>query len=83
MSSIVFTSNSKELLYTWGGDGKAKGGAVLDIVSGRERVRFAKHDSNVFCGASRPTVLLRLPREVRSTRSISGKPPMLRRSNAL
>jgi len=54
VSSIVFASNSKELLYTWGGDGKAKGGAMLDIVSGRERVRFAKHDSPVFCGALSP-----------------------------
>ena len=51
VGSIMFANNSKELLYTWGGDGKAKGGAMLDIVSGRERVRFAKHDSAVFCGA--------------------------------
>src|SRR5208282_674112 len=51
VGSIMFANNSKELLYTWGGDGKAKGGAMLDIVSGRERVRLAKHDSAVFCGA--------------------------------
>ncbi len=49
--SILFTADSRELLYTWGGSAAPFGSAVLQVSSGQERVRFTKHDSTVFSGA--------------------------------
>jgi len=49
--SILFTADSSELLYTWGGPG---GSAVLQVSSGQERVRFTKHDNSVIAGAISP-----------------------------
>ena len=50
----MFTADSRELLYTWGGPGAGKGSAVLRVSSGQERLRFTKHDNNVFSGAISP-----------------------------
>jgi len=59
VTSVVFTSDSKELLYTWGGgDAPDAGAALLAISSDRERVRFASHDGAVLAGALSPDGLL-------------------------
>ena len=51
----MFTADSRELLYTWGGRGGAGvGSAILQVSSGQERVRFAKHDNTVLSGAISP-----------------------------
>ena len=53
--SVMFTADSRELLYTWGGRGGAGfGSAVLQVSSGQERLRFTKHDNTVFSGAISP-----------------------------
>jgi WD40 repeat protein len=55
ITSVMFTADSRELLYTWGGRGGAGvGSAILQVSSGQERVRFAKHDNTVFSGAISP-----------------------------
>ena len=55
VGSIVFTGDSREILYTWGDlDVPGQGAAILDIASGWERVRFAKDDGQVFSGALSP-----------------------------
>jgi WD40 repeat protein len=56
ITSVVFTADSSELLYTWGGpdDRLGFGAAVLRVSSGQERVRFTKHDNTVFSGAISP-----------------------------
>jgi WD40 repeat protein len=53
--SVAFTADSQGLLYSWGGpDAPGVGAAVVDVNSGRERVRFAGHDNTVFSGALSP-----------------------------
>jgi WD40 repeat protein len=53
--SVLFTADSSELLYTWGGaERKSVGAAILRISSGQERVRFAKYDNTVYSGAISP-----------------------------
>ena len=53
--SVIFTPDSRELLYTWSGlGGKGFGSAVLQVSSGQERVRFTKHDNSVLSGAISP-----------------------------
>ena len=53
--SVIFTPNSRELLYTWGGpDAASNGSAVLQVSSGQERVRFTKYDNMVQSGAISP-----------------------------
>ena len=50
--SVTFTADSRELLYTCGGrDADHFGSAVLRVSSGQERLRFTKHDNNVYSGA--------------------------------
>ncbi len=52
VNSVVFTADSNELLYTWGGsDTGTVGSAVLWVSSGQERLRFTKHDNTVLSGA--------------------------------
>ena len=58
VTSVVFTSDSKELLYTWGGGDAPNAAALLAISSDRERVRFASHDGAVLAGALSPDGLL-------------------------
>ena len=51
----MFTADSRELLYTWGGPGAGGfGSAVLQVSSGQERLRFTKHDNTVISGAISP-----------------------------
>ena len=50
----MFTADSRELLYTWGGPGAGVGSAVLQVSSGQERLRFTKHDNTVISGAISP-----------------------------
>jgi len=53
--SVLFTADSRELLYTWGGtDAAGVGSAVLQVSSGQERLRFTKHDNTVLSGAISP-----------------------------
>ena len=53
--SVMFTADSRELLYTWGGPGAGGvGSAVLQVSSGQERLRFTKHDNGVNSGAISP-----------------------------
>ena len=52
--SVMFTPDSRELLYTWGGAGTGVGSAVLRVSSGEERLRFTKHDNTVLSGAISP-----------------------------
>ena len=53
--SLTFTADSRELLYTWGGGEKnIRGAALLDLTTGRERVRFAQHTNTVMAGALSP-----------------------------
>ncbi len=53
--SVMFTADSRELLYTWGGpEAGGFGSAVLQVSSGQERLRFTKHDNTVFAGAISP-----------------------------
>ena len=53
--SVMFTADSRELLYTWGGPGAGGvGSAVLQVSSGQERLRFTKHDNSVNSGAISP-----------------------------
>ena len=55
INSVMFTADSRELLYTWGGtDAASDGSAVLLVSSGQERVRFTKHDNTVHSGAISP-----------------------------
>ena len=55
VNSIMFTADSRELLYTWGGpEGQEFGAAVLRVSSGQERLRFTKHDNRVNSGAISP-----------------------------
>ncbi len=55
INSVMFTADSSELLYTWGGpDATGDGSAVLQVSSGQERVRFTKHDNTVYSGAISP-----------------------------
>ena len=49
ITSLVFTADSSELLYTAYG-----GAAVLRVASGEERVRFPKQDNIVYSGAISP-----------------------------
>ena len=53
--SVMFTADSRELLYTWGGPDAANyGSAVLQVSSRQERLRFTKHDDSVYSGAISP-----------------------------
>ena len=52
--SVIFTPDSRELLYTWGGPAAGVGAAVLQVSSGQERLRFTKHDCTVHSGAISP-----------------------------
>ncbi len=53
--SVMFSADSRELLYTWGGPGAGGfGSAVLQVSSGQERLRFTKHDNSVNSGAISP-----------------------------
>ncbi len=53
--SVLFTADSRELLYTLGGPDYATcGAAVLRASSGQERVRFTKNDNTVYSGAISP-----------------------------
>jgi WD40 repeat protein/uncharacterized caspase-like protein len=52
--SIVFSANSRELLYTWTGAGSGDGAAFMDIGTGRKRVQFGEHRNAVNCGAISP-----------------------------
>ena len=53
--SVMFSADSRELLYTWGGPyAAAVGSAVLQVSSGQERLRFTKHDNTVVSGAISP-----------------------------
>ena len=53
--SLTFTADSRELLFTWGGDQmNNRGAALLDLTTGRERVRFAQHTNTVMAGALSP-----------------------------
>ena len=53
--SVIFTPDSRQLLYTWGGPETASvGSAVLRISSGQELLRFTKHDNTVQSGAISP-----------------------------
>jgi len=55
ITSVMFTPDSRELLYTWGGpDANTFGSAVLQVSSGQERLRFTKHDNTVLSGAISP-----------------------------
>ncbi len=54
ITSVMFTADSRELLYTWGGGKERRGSAVLRVSSGQERLRFTKHDNSVFSGAISP-----------------------------
>jgi WD40 repeat protein len=53
--SLTFTTDSRGLLFTWGGVSTSSNGAVLmDLSTGKERVRFARHTNTVMCGALSP-----------------------------
>ncbi len=56
ITSLLFTADSGELLYTWGWGpgGSVFGAAVMRVSSGRERVRFTKHDNSVLSSAISP-----------------------------
>ena len=55
ITSVMFTPDSRELLYTWGGlEAGGFGSAVLRVSSGQERLRFTKHDNTVQSGAISP-----------------------------
>jgi WD40 repeat protein len=57
ISSVTFTADSSELLYTWGspyGDGSGCGAAVVRVASGEHRARFTRHDNTVQSGAISP-----------------------------
>jgi WD40 repeat protein len=59
VTSVRFTGNSKELLFTWGGaEAAAAGAALLAISSNGERARFANHDNVVLASALSPDGLL-------------------------
>ena len=50
--SLTFTADSRELLFTWGsGEKNMRGATLLDLTTGRERVRFAQHTNTVIAGA--------------------------------
>ena len=52
VASLTFTADSRELLATWGGAITGKfGSALLDVATGKERVRFARHTNTVYSGA--------------------------------
>ncbi len=53
INSVLFTADSSELFYTSGGRART-GAAVRQVSSGQERVRFTKHNNNVFSGAISP-----------------------------
>jgi WD40 repeat protein len=73
VTSIIFTADSRELLYACGGRRPDwPGAAVLRVPSGEERVRFTKHDNNVTKVASLPTAGWRPRRGGMPTRSTSG-----------
>jgi WD40 repeat protein len=55
ITSVVFTADSSELLYTWGQlQGHGYAAAVLRVSSGQDRVRFTKHSNSVQSGAISP-----------------------------
>jgi WD40 repeat protein/uncharacterized caspase-like protein len=54
VQSIVFSADSRELLYTWSDPGSNRGAAFLEIGTGLKRVQFLKHDNWVSCGAISP-----------------------------
>jgi WD40 repeat protein len=52
--SLTFTADSRGLLFTWGGvSTSSRGAALLDLSTGKERVRFG-HTNTVPCGALSP-----------------------------
>lgn len=52
VNTVVFTPNSKEILFTWRNDsGKDAGAGFLDIESGEVRIRFEKSFNYLMCGA--------------------------------
>lgn len=51
LDAIAFSPDSKQLMYTFGSDSiPTVGAAVLDMVTGRERVRYTGHENGVTCG---------------------------------
>ena len=55
ITSVTFTADSRELLYTWGGlKARSVGSALLQVSSGQERMRFTQHDGTVFSGVISP-----------------------------
>jgi WD40 repeat protein len=52
--SVAFTPDSRELLYTWGSLQNIRGTALLDVTTGKERVRFTRHQNTVVDGAVSP-----------------------------
>ena len=72
INSVIFTADSSELLYTWGGRTLPVGSAVLQVSSGQERVRFTKHRQLSSREPSLPTARWRPRRGAIPTKSTSG-----------
>ena len=54
VTSLAFTTDSHGLLATWGGVSKVAGAALLEVSTGKERVRFARHTNTVYSSALSP-----------------------------
>jgi WD40 repeat protein len=52
--SLTYSADSRALLATWGGLTRARGAALLDVATGKERVRFARHTNTVYSGSFSP-----------------------------
>src|SRR5205085_1802621 len=52
VTSLAFTKDGKELLYTTGGPNGRAG--VLSTSNGRKRIEFKKHTNEVLCGSLSP-----------------------------
>jgi WD40 repeat protein len=55
ITSVTFTADSRQLLFTRGGKGSLNlACSLLDLADGKERVRFTRHSNSVLQGALSP-----------------------------
>ena len=52
--SLTFAVDSRELLATWGAITGEAGAGLLDVATGKRRIRFARHSDSVATGALSP-----------------------------
>jgi WD40 repeat protein/uncharacterized caspase-like protein len=54
ITSLTFTADSRGLLFAWGGPSSKHGAAMLDLSTGKERIRFVRHTNTVRSGTLSP-----------------------------